>query len=176
MPRSWHSENVVFFDLFSSPLHKNLFFSSSICFLPSLQMKTESNCKACTKPFVPRENNRKHQRFCSEPSCQQARRSYNQRCRRKEMEGKRTQSKQPQAAVYKSFGVEAGLKPAEAALARFHPVIIGMVSQMIGSIYPEDILATIRRLWQRGNDIVDAPSLKSIEKPGLKGIKRSKAA
>lgn len=92
------------------------------------------------------------------------------------MNGKRTQPKQPQAAVYKPFGVEAGLKPAEAALARFHPVIIGMVSHMIGSIYPEDVLASIRCLWQRGNDIVDAPSLKSIENLGLRDLKRSKAS
>ena len=92
------------------------------------------------------------------------------------MNGKPKQAKQPQAAVYKPFGVEAGLKPTEAALARFHPVIIGMVSNMIGSIYPDDVLTTIRRLWSRGNDIVDAPSLKCIDNPGVKRSKRSKSA
>jgi hypothetical protein len=139
-------------------------------------MKTMLHCKACKKPFIPRANNRKRQSFCSAPSCQQARRSHNQRCRRRQANRNQTQSNQPQASDYKPFAVEAGLKPTEAALARFHPVIIGMVSHMIGSIYPDDILASIRRLCERGNDILHAPSLKSVGNQWIKGSKHSKAA
>jgi hypothetical protein len=65
--------------------------------------------------------------------------------------------------------VEAVLKPTEAGLNHYHPVIIGLVAHLIDSINPVDVLRAIRSLYKRGNDIIDVPSMKSLVRKDVKG-------
>jgi len=49
------------------------------------------------------------------------------------------------------------LKPYEAVLQQFHPAIIGLIAQFIGSGSPEDILNFLRKCIARGQDILFPP-------------------
>jgi hypothetical protein len=49
------------------------------------------------------------------------------------------------------------MKPYEAALRQFHPAIIGLISQFIDSVHPDDILAYLRKCMARGSDILFPP-------------------
>ncbi len=121
-------------------------------------MKPSIVCEACQTPFIPDCRHLLRQRFCHRLSCQQARRREGQRLRR--------------ARLRDSLNLEIGfiplfrgwlndeaalVKPHQNALKRFHPVIIGLISQLIDSPHPEDILAFIRRCIQRGQDIMSPP-------------------
>jgi len=50
------------------------------------------------------------------------------------------------------------VKPAEAGLSHFHPIIIGLISQLIDSTDPQEILLAIRRLWSRGIELNEPPA------------------
>ena len=143
-----------------------------------LKMQSSLFCQACTKPYIQHPRHLHHQRFCLDHSCQRARRRQNQRLRRD----------QAQNALSRSMGVlpvgrswvagEAAMKPCEAVLSQFHPVIIGLISQFIDSTSREDIVAFVRRCAARGQDILCAPvSMTTKKRPNSKPrMKRRVAA
>ena len=115
-------------------------------------MKTSLFCHACQKAFIPDPRHIHHQRFCLSHSCQCARRRQNQRLRR----GRAYRDPSPSAiglpAGRRGITSEAAVKPYEAALSQFHPVIIGLISLFTDSTAQEDIVAFIRRCAARGQD------------------------
>ena len=48
-------------------------------------------------------------------------------------------------------------KPAEADCLANHPLFIGLVSQLLDSVDRDDIVGFIRRLTQKGTDILHPP-------------------
>ena len=160
------------------PLHTKIFSSLLLCvFFPRFKMKTSCACEACKKPFIPDPRHRHHQRFCSRAACQRARRQENQWLRRN-----RTQStlRLPEAMILTAQGLpasEAAMKPHEAVLEQFHPIIIGLISHLIDSTAQEDIAAFLRRCALRGHDILYPPKPAPVmERPIFRPAAPARAA
>src|SRR5450755_3100216 len=103
-------------------------------------MKSPNVCQTCKGPLIPSARNSPHQRFCPRKSCQRARRSQNQRLRRAKVQEKPLSSNSQAKTNQGGFSGEAAVKPDEAGIiTSFHPVLIGLASQLIGSDDPEDI-------------------------------------
>ena len=132
-------------------------------------MNTSIACQACRNPFIPDSRHRGRQRFCLRSQCQLSRRRQNQALRRS-----RTRPLSPTQAAQKLHqgwltDEAALLKPYEAALSQFHPAIIGLISQLIDSPSPDDILAFLHRCIARGHDILFPPASTQRQKsPKLK--------
>ena len=121
-------------------------------------MKSSILCEACESPFIPDCRHRVRQRFCHHVSCQRARRREGQRLRRTNLRDSLHLPALSEPANHRQLNNEAALvKPHQAALKRFHPVIIGLISQFIDSTDPQEVLAFIRRCIERGQDIMFPP-------------------
>ena len=160
LPNSW-----VFFPMeFSSPFTENSFLLFFHLISSIALMKT--NCEACNQPFLPSPNNRAHQRFCPAVACQRVRRLQTQRRRRSSQAEERRFGLSSVVAKHEHpIAPEAVVKPAEAGLTHFHPLIIGLVSTMIDSIDPDAILTCIRGLYIRGINLCQAPRHPKPVKP-----------
>jgi hypothetical protein len=125
-------------------------------------MKTSFVCEACNKPAILDLRQLKRQRFCHDANCQRARRRQSQRLRRTQAQGKVPSVSSMTMVAPSGTPHEAAMKPHEATLAQFHPVIIGLVSQFIDSSSQEDILMFLRRCAVRGQDILFPPGPKAL--------------
>jgi hypothetical protein len=160
LPNSW-----VFFPMeFSSPFTEKSFLLFFHLFSSVALMKT--NCEACNQPFIPSPNNRAHQRFCPDVACQRVRRNQTQSRRRRSQAGEGCLWPSSTMAKHQHHvAPEAVVKPAEAGLSQFHPLIIGLVSTMIDSIDPDDILTCIQRCYIRGVNLCQASRCPKQVKP-----------
>ena len=154
------------------PLNTKIFYSLLLCvFFPRFKMKHSPSCQACKKPFISDSRHQDRQRFCSRPACQRARRRANQNLRRSRAKGILPLPKTTLLAPQGQLAAEAAMKPHEAALAQFHPVIIGLVSQLVDSTSLEDILVFMRRCAARGQDILYPPGANTPSKVPISGGK-----
>ena len=117
-------------------------------------MTSQRNCRACGEAFVPNHRSQATQAFCPASECQRARRAEAQRKRRK-------------ASAAGGY-LTSRLKPSEAAWLRKNPLIIGLISVLIGSTDWQDIEAFCAAAILRGKRVLDgtlvAGDLESPEK------------
>ena len=108
-------------------------------------MPAMSHCRACGKAFTPDFRNPTRQAFCTVPTCQRARRTQAQRQRRQR--------------PGKQDALTRRLKPSEAAWLKKHPLMIGLISVLIGSTKLEDIAAFCSAASERGARILNGELL-----------------
>jgi len=170
LPNSW-----VFFPMeYSSPFTENSFLLFFHLFSSVALMKM--TCEACNQPFIPRPNNCVNQRFCRAVACQRVRRLQTQRRRRSSQAGEECFGLSSAVAKHEHpLAPEAVVKPAEAGLTHFHPLIIGLVSTMIDSNDPDDILTCILGLYMRGLDLCQPPRHPIPAKPRKHRHKKASA-
>ena len=122
-------------------------------------MNAERKCRACDEMYLTDPRNRNRQEFCSQPECQSARRTRSQRNRREQLRKGQTLTRR--------------MKPSEAAWLRRNPLIVGLISTLIGSTSMSDIEAFCEAASERGARILkgdvfeDEQSL--VENQELKG-------
>ena len=104
------------------------------------QMAIKRKCHHCGKPLRPEARNSERQRTCSRSACRRARRVEAQRKRRR--------------GIKKDDSLTRRLKPSEASWLRNNPVIVGLVSLLIGSTNLKEIEAFCAAASQRGQDIL----------------------
>ena len=104
-------------------------------------MSSHVVCTACGRAIAPSANNDARQAFCSRPPCQRIRRSEAQCLRR--------------ARAKKDATLTRHLKPADADWLRKHPLIVGLISMLIGSGDRNQIEACCAALIERGQKILD---------------------
>ncbi len=104
-------------------------------------MSSHVVCTACGRAIAPSANNDARQAFCSQAPCQRIRRSEAQRLRR--------------ARAKKDATLTRYLKPADADWLRKHPLIVGLISLLIGSGDRNQIEACCAALIERGQKILD---------------------
>ena len=116
-------------------------------------------CQACNELFRPDPRNGERQRFCSNVSCRQERRRREQRLRRATLLERicaELLSKRPKVGR----GLQKASPIPEALMDTQSPVLIGLISMLIDSVDREEIHQAIRRLWQRGFEILNPPHSK----------------
>jgi hypothetical protein len=122
-------------------------------------MASKRKCRACGKRLTLDYRNKARQEFCGDSRCQRQRRSENQRRRR-------NREKHDSA-------VTRGLKPSEAACLLRNPLIVGLISMLIGSSRPGDIESYCSALVERGTRIFRGELLdthhKAAKKKALRG-------
>lgn len=116
-------------------------------------MISERLCLACEQRFRPDPRTRKHQRFCAETSCQNARRAEAQRQRRARA-----------TAGSGATGEPRELKPREAAWLAQNSLFIGFVSHLIDSMDRAEVEAVCRRWISRGLEILPPASMSTASK------------
>ena len=122
-------------------------------------MNAEQKCQGCEEMFLTDPKNRHRQAFCSRPECQRARRTQSQRKRREQLRKGQTLTRR--------------MKPSEAAWLGRNPLIVGLISTLIGSTSMSDIEAFCAAASERGARILkgdlfeDEQSL--VENQELKG-------
>ena len=104
-------------------------------------MASKRKCRACGKHFEPDYRNRAQQAFCQRPECRRSRRAAAQRKRRRQ-----AQTDDP---------LTRRLKPSEALWLRKNPLIIGLVSVLIGSTDLEQIETFCASAILRGRKILN---------------------
>ena len=113
-------------------------------------MPAMTHCRACGEPFTPDFRNRKLQVYCGQPDCQRQRRSQAQRERRR--------------SPRKEAPLTRRLKPSEAAWLKKHPLIIGLISVLMGSTDLNEIETFCAAASERGRRILDGELLEESKK------------
>ena len=116
-----------------------------------LRMAKSRKCKACGRPFAPDVRNTKTQAYCTKPDCQRQRRTLAQRLRRHLV---RPNAPPTRDAPDDARRLHAASVFSEADIRDEHPVIIGLISMLIGSDDFSSVEATYRKLWIQGLRIV----------------------
>ncbi len=112
-------------------------------------MASQRKCRACGKPFHPDYRNAATQAFCPQPECRRARRAKSQRHRRDR--------------ARQGNSITRQLKPSEALWLHKNPMIIGLISVLIGSTDIQDIEAFCAAASLRGRKIVDGTLVDAAE-------------
>ena len=113
-------------------------------------------CQGCSILFAVDPRNSERQRFCSNADCQRERRRREQRLRRAaalERLCAELLNDDPKPAK----GLQAASRIPEALIDTQSPILIGLISMLIDSKNPEEISKALRRLWQRGLEILNPP-------------------
>ena len=132
------------------------------------------NCQACSVLFAVEPRNSERQRFCPKPDCQRERRREAQRLRRATVLERLCSAllkDDPKAAS----GPQTASCIPEGLIDSQSPVLIGLISMLIDSADREEISNALRRLWQRGVQILD-PQLTTSELNRLERKAIGKAA
>ena len=116
-------------------------------------MKTNRACRACKRPFAADRRNRRQQRYCSEPECQRERRRRAQRERRNRS-NRRPGNSSPDG---KHTRFPAHLTLSEAVNITEDPFVVGLISHLTDTTDLEEVRWTIRRLIERGHQIMPRP-------------------
>ena len=119
----------------------------------SQEMASKRECRACRKSFSPDYRNQADQAFCPRPECRRFRRAEAQRKRRNR--------------PGQDHLLTRRLKPSEARWLRKNPMVVGLVSVLIGSTDWQDIEAFCAAAALRGRKILDGP-LVGADENGLK--------
>jgi hypothetical protein len=114
-------------------------------------MAAQRKCRACGKPFEPDYRTQANQAFCPRPECRRSRRAQAQRKRR-------NQARQDESLTRR-------LKPSEARWLRKNPMIIGLVSVLIGSTDLQQIETFCAAAILRGTKILDRTLAETESKP-----------
>jgi hypothetical protein len=114
-------------------------------------MAAKRKCRACGKPFSPDYRNQADQAFCPRPECR--------RLRRAEVQRKRRERSRQAASLTRR------LRPSEADWLRKNPIIIGLVSVLIGSTDWKDIEAFCAAAILRGKKILDGTVVEEDSNP-----------
>ena len=117
-------------------------------------MSSQRQCLSCIQPFFPDSRNGQRQQYCGRPDCQNVRRKMNQRLRRS-----RSQD---------IVRVRSGQKPTEASWLLRNPLFVGLISQLLDSVLPDDIEAYSRRAIAKGLDILAKPEALRVAKTHVK--------
>ena len=104
-------------------------------------MASKRKCGACGHHFEPDYRNRTRQAFCRRPECRRSRRAAAQRKRRSQAQ--------------RDIPLTRRLKPSEARWLRKNPLIIGLVSVLIGSTDLEQIETFCASAILRGGKILN---------------------
>jgi hypothetical protein len=110
--------------------------------------------------FAVDHRNSERQRFCSSPDCRRERRRREQRLRRAtalERLCAALQNDDPKAVR----GLQKASRIPEALIDTQAPILVGLISMLIDSADREDISQALRRLWQRGFEILNPRLTKS---------------
>ena len=138
--------------------------------------RSHRKCQACSVLFSVDPRNSERQRFCSNADCQRERRRREQRLRRAtalERLCAELLNHDPKP-VRK---LQAASRIPEALIDTQSPILIGLISMLIDSEDREEISKALRRLGERGIQILNPPfgekQLKSlprsrIEKPAVR--------
>jgi len=114
-------------------------------------MAAQRKCRACGKRFETDYRNQAHQAFCQRPECRRSRRAEAQR--------KRRHRSRREASLTRR------LKPFEALWLRKNPLIIGLVSVLIGSTDLQQIEAFCAAAILRGTKIPDGTIADEVKNP-----------
>ena len=133
-------------------------------------------CQACSVLFAVKPRNSDRQRFCYGSDCQRERRRREQRLRRATvLERLCVELLNDDAKSLREL--QAASRIPEAIIDTQSPILIGLVSMLIDSEDREEISKALRKLWQRGVEILnpqfEEKQLKSlprntIEKPAVR--------
>ena len=116
--------------------------------------RSHRKCQACNVLFAADPRNSERQRFCSNGDCQRERRRREQRTRKAaalERLCAELLSDDPTSVR----GLQAASRIPEALIDTQSPVLIGLISMLIDSEDREEISKALRRLWQRGAEILN---------------------
>ena len=130
--------------------------------------RSHRKCQACSVLFAVDPRNSERKRFCSSSDCQRERRRREQRVRRATVLERlcaELLSDDPKP-VRK---LQAASRIPEALIDMQSPILIGLISMPIDSEDPEEISKALRRLWQRGLEILNP----QFEEKQLKILPRS---
>ena len=116
-------------------------------------MENNCKCRACGREFEPEHRNKGRQAFCSRRSCQLVRRTLSQRLRRRGMGSVPTADRPVSGKQEGSRQLQEASVISEAAFRSEHPVIIGLISMLIGTDETDRVEAAYRQLWMRGMQI-----------------------
>lgn len=122
-------------------------------------------CSLCKKPGLADPRNGYRQKFCSRKACQRARRNQSQRERRAKERANLLRE------GFRGTNVNEGRSPEaviDVVLTAKHPVIYGLVSMWLDSVDKNEIEAVIRRLWAKGRDIQESPTVSKTASRRLK--------
>jgi hypothetical protein len=116
----------------------------------AMPMENSCKCRACGREFEPEHRNKGRQAFCARQGCQRVRRTLGQRLRRRgagpgPTAGGPASDKQEGPRRLQEASVIS-----EAAFRSEHPVIIGLISMLIGTDEADRVEAAYRQLWMRG--------------------------
>lgn len=120
-------------------------------------VRSHRKCQACSILFAVDPRNSERQRFCSNADCQRERRRPEQRVRRATALGRLCAEllNDDPTPVRK---LHAASRIPEALIDTQSPILIGLISMLIDSEDRDEISKALRRLWQRGAEILNPPS------------------
>ena len=118
-----------------------------------MPMENSCKCRACGREFEPEHRNKGRQSFCSRQSCQRVRRTLGQRLRRRGAGSGSTVGGPASGQQEGSRRLQEASVISEAAFRSEHPVIIGLISMLIGTDETDRVEAAYRQLWMRGMQI-----------------------
>jgi hypothetical protein len=124
--------------------------------------------------FAVDHRNSERQRFCSNPDCQRERRRREQRLRRApalERLCSELLNDDPKAARR----LQKASRIPEALIDTQSPLLVGLISMLIDSKDREEISKALRRLWERGVEILN-PQLSKRQPKRLQGSPIEKPA
>ena len=116
-------------------------------------MANSCKCRACGQEFEPEHRNKGRQSFCSRQSCQRVRRTLGQRLRRRGAGSGSTVGGPASGQQEGSRRLQEASVISEAAFRSEHPVIIGLISMLIGTDEPDRVEAAYQRFWMQGVQI-----------------------
>jgi hypothetical protein len=119
-------------------------------------MENNCKCRACGREFEPERRNKGRQSFCARQSCQRVRRTLGQRLRRRGAGPWPTAGGPASGKQEGSRRLQEASVISEAAFRSEHPVIIGLISMLIGTDETERVEAAYRQLWMRGMQITSS--------------------
>jgi hypothetical protein len=134
--------------------------------------RSHRKCQACSVLFAVDLRNSERQRFCSNADCQRERRRREQRVRRAsalERLCAELQNDDPRPVRR----LHAASRIPEALIDTQSPIVIGLISILIDSEDRDEISKALRRLWQRGAEILN-PQIEEMKlnRPPRKPIGR----
>ena len=118
--------------------------------------RSHRKCQACSVLFAVDPRNSERQRFCSSSDCQRERRRREQRLRRATvLERLCVELLNDDAKSLREL--QAASRIPEALIDTQSPILIGLVSMLIDSEDREEISKALRRLGERGIQILNPP-------------------
>ena len=124
-------------------------------------MRNTRECQACGKIFTPDRRNGQKQTFCAKQQCQQRRRTLRQKLRRHHAALPGASAVPQPTAQTALSGPQKASVLSKVDFGSENPVIIGLISMLIGSDDIDEVEAAYRRFKMRGIQIASLRSMPS---------------